>query len=159
LLLADAQHTLSDVWATLLALASLVVARTGVAWADLAAAAIIVALIMRAGVEILRSTLSTLADERRIPPDEIEKVAQSDPQVLEVHNVRSRGPLDDIHLDLHVLVHPSMPIAEAHAIGHRVERTLRERWPGLSDVVVHVEPALDHLRAQQRAGGGLVAED
>ena len=41
----------------------------------------------------------------------------------------------------------------------KFEHRLRERWPGLSDVVVHVEPALDHLRAQQRTGGGLVADD
>ena len=146
-------------WATLLALASLGLARAGLPWADLIAAAVIVALILRAGIEILRGTLSTLADERRLPPREVEEAALGDPQVLEVHNVRSRGPLDDIHLDLHVLVDASLPLAEAHAIGHRVEHRLRERWPGLSDVVVHVEPALDHLRAQQRTGGGLVADD
>jgi len=78
--------------------------------------------------------------------------------VREAHNVRSRGPLDDIHLDLHILVDPALPIADAHRVGHRVERRLRERWPGLSDIVIHVEPALDSERARSREGGGLKAE-
>jgi divalent metal cation (Fe/Co/Zn/Cd) transporter len=72
--------------------------------------------------------------------------------------VRSRGPADDIHLDLHVLVDPATPLAEAHALGHRVEQRLREQWPGVTDVVVHVEPALPGERATERVGGGLRAE-
>jgi divalent metal cation (Fe/Co/Zn/Cd) transporter len=72
--------------------------------------------------------------------------------------VRSRGPLDDVHVDLHVLVDPRMPIADAHAIGHRVETRLRAKWPGFTDVVVHVEPALPGERARVREGGGLRAD-
>jgi divalent metal cation (Fe/Co/Zn/Cd) transporter len=57
-----------------------------------------------------------------------------------------------------VLVDPAMPLADAHALGHRVEQRLRVRWPGVTDVVVHVEPALDTERARERVGGGLRAE-
>lgn len=159
LLLSDAAHTQSDVFASLLVLVSFAGARLGVAWADLAAAGIIVVLILRAGFEILAGTLSTLSDERRLPPDEVERVAATEPGVLEVHNVRSRGPLDDIHLDLHVLVDPITPLAVAHLLGHRVEQRLREHWPGVTDVVVHVEPALESERARLRVGGGLRAAD
>jgi hypothetical protein len=100
-----------------------------------------------------------VADERRIAPDEVESAALEEPGVLEAHNVRSRGLDDDIHLDLHILVDPRMEIAYAHQVGHRVERRLRDRWPGLTDVVVHVEPALERERARIREGGGLKAED
>ena len=155
LLHADAAHTGSDVFATLLVLASLIAARFGWTWADAVAAVVIVVLILRAGLGILRGTLSTLSDERRLEPREVEATALDEPGVLEVHNVRSRGPWDDIHLDLHVLVHPSTPIAVAHALGHRVEKRLRARWAGLTDVVVHVEPALETERASERLGGGL----
>jgi cation diffusion facilitator family transporter len=158
LLASDAAHTGSDVFATLLVFASFVAMRFQIAWADVAAAALIVLLILGAGFRILKSTLSTLSDEARLDPAEVEAVAIAEPGVREVHNVRSRGPDDDIHLDLHILVDPATPLAEAHAIGHRVERRLRERWPGVSDVVVHVEPALDSERARQRVGGGLRAE-
>jgi cation diffusion facilitator family transporter len=159
LLMADAAHTGSDVVASLLALGSLVAIRLGVGWADVVAATLIVAFILRAGLQILRGTLTTLSDERRIEPALIEHVALEEPGVLEAHNVRSRGPADDIHVDLHVLVDPRTPLADAHRIGHRVEQRLRARWRGLTDVVVHVEPALESERARTREGGGLKAED
>jgi len=158
LLVADAAHTSSDVFASLLVVASFVASHFGIAWADLAAAALIVGLILHAGFEILRGTLSTLSDERRLDPAEVERVALEEPGVREAHNVRSRGANDDVHVDLHVLVDPAMAISAAHDIGHRVERRLRGRWPGLTDVVVHVEPAVESERAVVREGGGLKAE-
>jgi cation diffusion facilitator family transporter len=158
LLTSDAAHTASDVAASLLVLGSFLAARAGIPWADVAVALIIVVLVAFAGIRILLGTLSTLSDERRIPPEEVEKTALEEPGVLEAHNVRSRGPADDIHLDLHILVDARMAIAAAHAVGHRVEQRLRERWPGLTDVVVHVEPALESERARAREGGGLKAE-
>ena len=158
LLLADATHTASDLGASLLVLVSFVAARFRIGWVDVAAAGLIVLIILRSGYIILRGTLSTLSDERRIAPNEVEAEALEEPGVQEAHNVRSRGPLDDIHLDLHVLVDPELPVSEAHRVGHRVEARLRARWPGVTDVVVHVEPALDSERARSREGGGLKAE-
>ena len=158
LLTSDAAHTASDVAASLLVLGSFLAVGWGVPWADVAVALIIVVLVAIAGIRIVLGTLSTLSDERRIPPDQVEAVALEEPGVLEAHNVRSRGPQDDIHLDLHILVDARMAIAAAHALGHRVEQRLRGHWPGLSDVVVHVEPALESERARAREGGGLKAE-
>jgi cation diffusion facilitator family transporter len=159
LLLSDAAHTGSDVFASLLVFLSFVLNRFGILWMDLVVAGAIVLLILRAGIEILRGTLATLSDERRIDPELVEAAAAEEPGVRQVHNVRSRGPDDDIHLDLHVLVDPEMRIADAHALGHRVERRLRDKWVGLTDVVVHVEPAVQSELARVREGGGLKAED
>jgi cation diffusion facilitator family transporter len=159
LLLADAAHTRSDVFASLIVLASFLAARLGLPNADVVAAILIIGLILNAGFRILKGTLSTLSDERRFEPEAVERCALEVPGVREAHNVRSRGPLDDIHLDLHILVDPVTPLAEAHALGHRVERRLRDRFLGLTDVVVHVEPALESERARAREGGGLKAQD
>ncbi len=158
ILVADAAHTGSDVLASVLVLASFVGTRMGLWWADTAAAALVVGLILRAGFEILQGTLSVLSDERRVHPDMVEQEALNEPGVLEVHNVRSRGALDDIHVDLHVLVDPRMEISDAHELGHRVERRLRLKWPTFTDVVVHVEPGLDSERARERTGLGLRAD-
>lgn len=159
LLLADATHTGSDVYASLLVLASFAAAPLRLVWIDVLVAAIIVVLIVRAGIGILKSTLSTLSDERRLPAEDVERVAGEEPGVIEAHNVRSRGPSDDIHVDLHVLVDPGTTLEDAHALGHRVEKRLRDGFPGVRDVVVHVEPAHEHERAKERVeGGGLKAD-
>jgi cation diffusion facilitator family transporter len=159
LLLADAEHMRTDVLASALVVASLFAQRFHLGWADLAATAVIVVLIVAAGVGVLRGSFATLADERRLPPAELERVALEERGVREAHNVRSRGPEDDIHVDLHVLVDPRMPIAAAHDVGHRVEQRLLERFDGVTDVVVHVEPAVAEERATRREGGGLKAPD
>ena len=158
LLLADAGHTQSDVLASVFVIASLILVPLGLAWADVFAAVLILGLIVRAGWEVVRTTISTLSDERRIPPADVEQVALEEPGVIEAHNVRSRGPLDDIHVDLHILVAPETRLSDAHRLGHRVEGRLRKRFPGLTDVVVHVEPGVDSERARAREGGGLKAE-
>src|SRR5262245_30575305 len=97
LLTSDAAHTASDLAASLLVLGSFLAARAGWLWADVAVASVIVVLVAVAGIRIVIGTLSTLSDERRIPPGEVEAVALEEPGVLEAHNVRSRGPKDDIH--------------------------------------------------------------
>lgn len=158
-LAADAEHTRTDVLASLLVIASLFAQRYHLDWADLAATAVIVVLIASAGIGVLKGSFATLADERRLDPAALEHLALEERGVREAHNVRSRGPEDDIHVDLHVLVDPSMPIADAHHVGHRVEQRLLDRFEGVTDVVVHVEPALEEERATRREGGGLKAKD
>src|SRR2546428_3968806 len=106
LLLSDAAHPSSDLGASLLVLASFAAVRFRIAWADVVAAALIVLLIFKSGLTILRGTLSTLSDERRIEPAEVETIALEEPDVFEAHNVLSREPIDHIHLDLHIHVVP-----------------------------------------------------
>lgn len=154
----DAAHTGSDVLASVLVLVSFSLAPLRQPLVDLVAALVIVGLILRSGWDILRNTLSTLSDERRIDPKLVQEVALLESGVREAHNVRSRGPDDDIHLDLHILVDPHMKIGAAHKIGHRVEVRLRQRWEGLTDVVVHVEPAVESERAKPGEDGELRAE-
>jgi len=81
ILKSDSAHTASDVYASLVVLASFIAARWNIAWADTAAAAIVIVFITYAAFEILRGTFATLADERRIPPGEIEAEAMGEPGV------------------------------------------------------------------------------
>jgi len=159
ILIADAAHTGSDVLASVLVLVSFALSPLHQTWVDVAAAFVIVGLILRGGWEVLKRTLSTLSDERRIDPAEVQQVALEEPGVREAHNVRSRGTEDDIHLDLHVLVDPELKIRAAHEIGHRVEERLRGRWNGVTDIVVHIEPAIESERGVSTEGGELKAKD
>jgi divalent metal cation (Fe/Co/Zn/Cd) transporter len=56
------------------------------------------------------------------------------------HKIRTRGRGDDIHIDLHVQVNPHMHIDEAHEICYTIEDALVKTIPGVTDVLVHIEP-------------------
>ncbi|MFQ5989604.1 MAG: cation diffusion facilitator family transporter, partial [Candidatus Methylomirabilales bacterium] len=140
ILTADAMHTRSDLYASLSVLASLTAASAGYPGLDLIAAVFIVVLIARSGIRIIGQSLHVLADASRLPPSTVEKVALEVEGVREVHAVRSRGTSDAIYMDLHILVDPTLTVAKAHEIAHHVEATLKEQFPGVADMVVHVEP-------------------
>ena len=153
-LIADAAHTGSDVWATLLVLFSFVCARFGWTVVDGIAALVIAGVIAWAGWQILQRTLPTLADAALVPAPEVVALAETVAGVHECHDVRSRGVTDEVLVDLHILVDPMLPIAEAHQIGHRVERVVRERWPEVHEVLVHIEPDEPQERQRPRAHHG-----
>ncbi|MEO6463653.1 MAG: cation diffusion facilitator family transporter [Candidatus Eisenbacteria bacterium] len=148
ILLADSAHTGSDVWATLLVLVSLVCARLGWTVVDGVAALVIAGVIAWAGWKIIERTLPTLSDAALVPAAELAGLAETVAGVRECHDVRSRGVADEVMVDLHILVDPMLPIAEAHQIGHRVERVVRARWPEVHEVLVHIEP--DEPQERQR---------
>jgi divalent metal cation (Fe/Co/Zn/Cd) transporter len=44
---------------------------------------------------------------------------------------------------MHCLVNPELSVEKAHGIAHAVEQKIRQKYPEIVDVVVHVEPAKD----------------
>jgi cation diffusion facilitator family transporter len=140
-LVADAHHTHSDVYASLAVLISLVAIRLGYAWLDIVAALFIVGLIGQAVWHILSDSLPTLVDISRLPAKHIEAIALSVPGVRECHNIRSRGLEDAVYVDLHIGVDADLRIDVAHDIGCEVERQILTKLEGVTDVVVHTEPA------------------
>jgi divalent metal cation (Fe/Co/Zn/Cd) transporter len=59
--------------------------------------------------------------------------------VISYHRLRARRSGAVRHVDVHVVVEPTMTVAEAHVITDQIESSLEERLPS-ADVVVHVEP-------------------
>src|SRR6266508_5001135 len=75
------------------------------------------------------------------------------------HRLRTRRTGAVRHIDMHLLVAPSLTIEQVHPISDRIEHEIEERLPG-TIAVIHVEPD-DGLHAEQfealvqeRAGGG-----
>ena len=139
-LLADSAHTRSDVLATAGVIGSLVAARYSLLWLDMAVAVAIAGLIAWAAVRVALSGASVLADRAVLVPAEVKGVALSVEGVVECHEVRTRGTRDAIFADLRIHLPPDLSLVRAHEVGHEVERRLKEAYPGLRDVVVHVEP-------------------
>jgi cation diffusion facilitator family transporter len=139
-LVADALHTRADIYVSLSVVGGLIAVRLGYPLVDPFLALAIAAVIAKIGIDIIRESSKTLLDRAAIPLSEIEAIAQAVPGVATVHQVRSRGHEDDIHVDLHIQVEPDMPAAQAHAIAHKVQDRLTGDLRGVEDVVIHIEP-------------------
>jgi cation diffusion facilitator family transporter len=141
LLLADASHTRADAVVSLGLIVGLGAIWAGYPLVDPLLALVIAGVIARTGIAIMHATSAVLADAAVLDPAAVAQAAQSVPGVIGTHKVRSRGPADEVSIDLHVQVDPALSIAEAHAIGHAVQARLREHFGGVTEVLVHVEPA------------------
>jgi cation diffusion facilitator family transporter len=152
-LVADAAHTRSDAIASIAVLLSFVAARFHVAWADAAGAAVVLVIIGRTAYIVLRDSGEVFADTARLDPVLVRRVVLAVDGVRGCHSIRSRGPRDHIHVDMHLLADPDLTIAEAHDLAHRVESALRDRFTEVADVLVHTEPATPEELAETHLDG------
>ncbi|MGA9519976.1 MAG: cation diffusion facilitator family transporter [Myxococcaceae bacterium] len=141
LLLADARHTLSDVFVTLAVLSSVVLVRMGFTKADGIVALLVLVFVAKVAWSIVRHAVGILSDSARLPKEDVHRLVSEVPGVLLVGAVRSRGMEESIWVDLKIHVDPKMTTAQAHDLADEVERRLMAAWPRVVDVVVHVEPA------------------
>ena len=140
LLLADARHTTSDIWTTvmvLLGLAGAVWLRQS--WFDVAVAIPLCLLLVRACWTVLRDNLPWLVDQIAIAPEAIHEVAMAVPGVLNVHDIASRGVLGQrVFIELHMVVDAD-DLPTAHRITELVEEHLEQRF-GHVRCTIHLEP-------------------
>jgi cation diffusion facilitator family transporter len=137
---ADAKHTQSDVWTTSAVLAALVGAWLGYPRLDPFAGLVVAVFIGHACWQIAKDASGVLADQIVIAEEDIRLVVESTPGVIGCEKIRTRGPADNVFVDLHLWIDGHTPLAEAHAISHVVKDRLMERFPQIVDVVIHIEP-------------------
>ena len=140
LLRADAQHTLSDLYASFAVLASFIGVRLGWKAADPLGALAVIILVGRAAWVVFRDNVPMLLDAAVIDPARVAQVTGRDACVEQVTRVRSRGSRSAAQLELDVHVDPAMTIADAHLLATRIEATLRHEFPELTDVGIHAIP-------------------
>lgn len=139
LLVWDAAHTRSDVYITIGVITGLLLSRLGWWWADPVIALAIAMLIVRVGYQITQRTVPVLVDERALPPDEIQSVAEAVSGVRGAYDIRSRGGAQVKYAEVTIAVDRDTNVAAAHAIADEVELRLK-RDLQLAEVTVHVEP-------------------
>ncbi len=137
---ADAAHTATDFFSSIVVLIAIFCVGIGAAWADLAAAIIVVLVIAWVGFNLIRQAFSVLIDSAQIDPEVITNCAMGVDGVCSVHEVRSRGTPDSVSIDLHVKVAPKLTVEEGHALSHLVKDCILRALPEVVDVVVHLEP-------------------
>jgi cation diffusion facilitator family transporter len=141
ILVSDSMHTRADILTSLSVIFALIAARLGYPIIDTLTSVIISLFIAYAAFGILRDASRILCDSAAIDNRNIESVVKSVEGVIECHKIRTRGRVDDIHIDLHVLVKPDMHIDKAHDLSYKIEDTIKKEFIGVTDIVVHLEPA------------------
>ena len=139
ILLADAAHTKTDVFASIAVLAGIGLVALGYPSADAVFTLLVAVVIARAGWRILTRTVPILVDERAVDEHTIRSITLATEGVLDCFAVRSRGRAGEMFAELTITVMPSLNVAEAHQIADTVEHRVAAEL-GAREVVVHVEP-------------------
>jgi cation diffusion facilitator family transporter len=140
-LMADAAHTGSDLYVTVLAVISLLLALVGRGTLDAPLAIIVAMLIARNGYAILKDSVPVLVDQRAVDATRIRQLVGEVPRVTDVRVVRSRGtPSGLLFAEVTIGVAAATTVDEAHAVADAVEARIRQAL-GAAEVTVHVEPA------------------
>jgi cation diffusion facilitator family transporter len=151
ILLADAAHTKSDVYASVAVLLGIAFVAVGYPRADAIATLLVAVVIARAGWRIIQRTVPILVDERAVEEGTIRTVALATAGVIDCFAVRSRGRAGDVFVELTVTVAPTLNVHEGHVIADEVEHRVAAAV-GAREVVVHVEPDIrDSSRTQSTA--------
>jgi len=140
ILVADAAHTRSDIFVTLLALVSLWLSRTGVNRVDGALAIVVALIIAWTGYQILLMSIPVLVDQRAVDAAQIRDAALGVPGVLDARDIRSRTTATDAFAEVTIAIAGRASVADAHALADAVEDAVSRRLGG-ARVTVHVEPA------------------
>lgn len=139
ILLADAQHTMSDVWITITVMAGLIGIWQGWQWLDIVLAFPVAILVFSSGWSVLRDNLPWLVDHMAIAPEAIHAQVMKVPGVINCHEIASRGLLGrQVFIDMHLVVEPT-DIEAAHRITEEVENRLEDLY-GPARITIHLEP-------------------
>ncbi|MEY2914972.1 MAG: hypothetical protein RLZZ184_4281 [Cyanobacteriota bacterium] len=139
ILVADATHTMSDVWVTICVIGGLIGVWLGYQLLDVLLAFPVALLVFWSGWSVLKENLPWLVDQMAIAPEIIHTIAVSVPGVLNCHDIASRGVIGrQVFIEMHLIV-DARDVETAHIITEEVERQLEERFSPVR-ILIHVEP-------------------
>lgn len=146
ILIADARHTMSDVWVTITVLFGLIGVWVGsianipqLQWLDVILSFPVAFLVFTSGWKVLKENLPLLVDEMAIAPEVIHKIVMEMPGVLNCHAIASRGVVGrQVFMEMHLVV-SAKDVETAHSITEAVEARLTQQFSPVR-ILIHVEP-------------------
>ena len=139
---ADSLHYMGDLLingAVIVAL--LLVSQLGWAAADPLFGLAIAAYIVFTAVKIARQALDMLMD-RELPDEErrrILDIVAGHPDVLDLHDLRTRASGPTLFIQLHLEMDGDMPLHKAHSVADAVEAELQAAFPN-AEILIHQDP-------------------
>lgn len=151
----DRAHYFSDLasnLATLLGIAG--AAFAGLTWLDPVAGLVVAGLLIWAAIGVFREAANQLMDHELPDEDraEIRRLAQDDPRVMNIHQLRTRAAGPYVHIQMHMELDPELTLEAAHRVVVDAERRLLTAFPA-ADILIHPDP-----RGRAEPHGGAFGE-
>ena len=151
----DRAHYAADLASNAVALVGVAAAAwLGLPWVDAVAGLIVALWLIWGAVGVFREASHQLMD-RELPDEDREKIVAlvtADPNVLGVHQLRTRASGPYVHIQMHADLAGDISLAEAHAIIVAAENRVLDAFPA-ADLIIHGDP-----RGLAEKHGGLFAE-
>lgn len=141
ILISDSMHTRSDIYISIGVLFTLVCIKLGVpAVIDPIASLVVSIFILHAAYEIFKENSGVLVDKAAVDNRIIADLVLSFEEVKDLHQVRSRGSKNSLHIDMHIMTEPDLSVEESHRLIHDIEKKLQEEININTQVIAHIEP-------------------
>jgi ferrous-iron efflux pump FieF len=151
---ADSTHYFSDFLANSAVIVALVL--TGALdwwWIDPLFGLAVALFIAFTALSIGRAALDMLMDREMDDRerDRIKLIVRAHPEVLGLHDLRTRAAGQDRFIQFHLDLNPEISLKEAHRISDAVEASLMEAFPG-AEIIIHQDPLGADDRVTRRFG-------
>jgi ferrous-iron efflux pump FieF len=152
---ADRMHYVGDLVTNLIAIVGVVAAAFGLALFDTLAGFAMALLLVWGAVQVLREAADQLMDKSLGDDDvaRIKALAGADPQVLDVHAIRTRHAGPYIVIQMHIVLDAALSLEAAHILLLEAEKRVLEAFPN-ADIIIHPDP-----RGANIPHGGVFAAD
>jgi cation diffusion facilitator family transporter len=142
-LVGEGQHSLVDVYTSLVVFAGVLFASLGYSVAEVLAGLAIGLYVMKVGLWFGKDAVLVLMDACLSPQKarEMKEIAEKVRGVRGVHDLRlhKSGPVS--FGEMHIEVEEALPLEKAHEISDEIEKKIRERFKDIESITIHVEPA------------------
>ena len=139
----DQTHYASDFLVNFSVIVALVLSTyLGWWWIDPAFGLAIAIYIASSAIKVGKEALDMLMDREMDEADRtrIKEIVRAHPQVLNLHDLRTRAAGRDKFIQFHLELEGSLSLSDAHRISDAVETEVRAAFPG-AEVIIHEDPA------------------
>ena len=141
ILISDSIHTKSDIFISIGVLISLIGIKMGLPQIIDPIISIIISLfILGASYETFKEAIGVLSDRAVIEETEVIKILECFEEVKNIHKVRSRGCLNEMYADMHIMIDSNTTTEDAHILCHNIESEIKSKINNNCQVIIHVEP-------------------
>jgi cation diffusion facilitator family transporter len=142
-LIGEGQHSLVDVYTSLLVLVGVLVSSLNYPLAEVLAGFIIGVYVVKVGLWFGKDAVLVLMDACLNPQKakEMSQIAQSVRGVAGVHDLKlhKSGPVS--FGEMHVNMQENLSVEKAHEIADEIEEKIKEHFKDIESITIHVEPA------------------